>query len=131
MNYEDLDQKVKTQLITVGYDLLKVVAEAFGPAKAETCWNQIADSISPDLKYDLIMQMLSGYQGNTVTLKYIGANFISAIKTVRTYTDLGLKDAKLLCDDVRAGKPTAIKLINSALRRECIKEFERCGCDAV
>ena len=129
-DYDDLPLDIKDNLVSASFDFMRALADCASPEAAEAAWHQIADVVHPSLKHDLLMRMLSGGAQQSVILTDCGANFINCIKTIREYTSMGLKEAKDMCDAVRAGIPQRIRLANWRQRRECLDKFNTIGATA-
>jgi ribosomal protein L7/L12 len=126
-DYNELPNDIRDNLVAASMDFMRALAACASAEAAEAAWNTIADTVHPNLKHDLLMRLLAGDSGQTVTLTECGPSLINCIKTIRSYTKMGLKEAKDVCDSVRAGFPQRIRLENWRQRRDCLKEFSNNG----
>lgn len=127
-NYTNLDTNRREDLITASWDLMRALTDAAGPSAAETMWNQLADIVNPELKHDLLLRMITGdLGGRIVRISGIGQNMIQCIKIIRAYTNMGLKEAKDVCDVVRSGRTQSIQLTDWNQRGRCVRELRDAG----
>ena len=129
-DYDQLPADIRDNLINASLDFMRALAACSSAEAADAAWNAIADTVHPSLKHDLLMHLLTGEGGHSVTLTDCGNNFINCIKTIRQYTNMGLKDAKDLCDRVRGGAPQSVRLDNWRQRRACLADFQAAGATA-
>lgn len=129
VDYQNLTSDNKDKLIGLGLDIMRTLCDVTGPIASEQIWNQLSDSIHPDLKHDILMQLLKGNQGSEVIIADPGPQFINVIKIIRTYTRLGLREAKELADNSRL-RPTSIRLDSWRDRESCLRELRLNGSNA-
>ena len=129
-DYDQLPADIRDNLINASLDFLRALAACSSAEAADAAWNAIADTVHPSLKYDLLMRLLTGDGGQSVMLNDCGNNIINCIKIIRQYTNMGLKDAKDLCDQLRVGFPQRIRLVNWRQRRACLTDFQAAGVTA-
>jgi hypothetical protein len=113
---------------------MKVVTEIYGSEKGMDLWATIVDTIDDNLKGDIFFGMISGkYVANSVTItKCSPTDFVQMIKVVRTYTGMGLKDAKDLCDLLRNnGTISSVSVIEGKKASDFIRNIKMCGGDAL
>lgn len=129
-DYDQLPADIRDNLINASLDFMRALAACASAEAAEAAWNTIADTVHPSLKYDLLMRLLTGGGGQSVMLNDCGNNIINCIKIVRQYTNMSLKDAKDLCDQVRVGFPQRVRLVNWRQRQACLADFQMAGAHA-
>lgn len=127
LDYEKLTSEQKFELLTNGHQFLRALCEVADNDVANEVWSQLADIVSPVYKQDLLMHLIVG-KLDDVVLTGVGPNVINAIKVVRAYTNLGLKEAKDLVDTARFVGKSKIKLTNPSHRNNMIRELRECGC---
>lgn len=106
VSFDTLDEVSKAQVIDTCMLMLRTMTEVFGLEKGEEIYNTIADACGTEVKCAVMFAMLTGHHGG-VTLHDAQnvTQYVELIKTVRTHTGFGLKEAKDACDIARSGKP--------------------------
>ena len=127
-----IPEEHKINLINDGITFIRSITEAYGSETGMALWEQISQSIDPELKGQMFFAMLTGDDVNSIELR--GAStvegtdlFINQIKEVRFSTGLGLKDAKDLTDKVRSGSPVKITLADPTQRKRIISNLKNVG----
>lgn len=119
----------KDELLHSGISFLRSITTAYGSEKGLELWNQIAEVIDPALKGEIFFAILNGTREDRITIRGILHNDyrkINAIKEVRTWTGMGLIEAKSTVETAEAGK-TIIINGPSAKRIETIQVLRECG----
>lgn len=128
IDYPNLSAEQKQHLLNSCRVFLTTLAEISPAETAHQVWNGLADTIHPDLKLDLFMQMLTDHGGGSILIMSTGNEFINCIKLIRAYSGLGFKEAKDLADLARAGGNAArFNLLSGQSRNECIRDFSDIG----
>lgn len=98
----------KTAIITNGIHFMRSITEAYGAETGLELWEQIATVLDPEVKGQIFFALITGTYNDRVHIKgIIGANgmnitnAVSCIKEIRTWSGLGLKEAKDMYDRVR------------------------------
>lgn len=126
-----IPEEHKINLINDGITFIRSITEAYGAEDGMALWEQISQSIDPELKGQMFFAMLTGDNVNTIELR--GASTVAGndsfiqIKEVRASTGLGLKDAKDLTDKVRSGSPVKITLADPTQRKRIISNLKNVG----
>lgn len=120
----------KEDVIQSGINFMRSITEAYGSDEGMKLWDGIASVLDPDVKGQIFFAMLTGEYTHIihVTGHNTGADFVRMIKTVRNVDrrGLGLKEAKDMCDALRAGK--AFKLeVNPESRAMSLSELRKAG----
>lgn len=128
-----IPEAFKDRLIADGLQLMRTVTEAYGPEEGERLWHRLAEVLDPQLKGDIFFAMLCGDAAGEITIRGVNAvssigNKISIIKSIRTASGLGLKEAKDIADDVMMGRTCRFKLLTNANRSHYMKELRDLGC---
>lgn len=124
IKFADLTTEQKNGLISASMSYASTLKEIFGSDWGDEIWAQIADNVLPDLKLQVLKNLLTGEFGDTVTVlsapprQYdstglaIGSTYqkVASIKAIREATGLGLKQAKDVCDAAEMGQKTVLKL---------------------
>ena len=130
IEYADLDQRTKDELLTNSANLMRTITETWGPEKGMELWEKIADTLGQDLKGALFFSMITGSTMGDVCLSKINPGvMIEIIKTIRTYSGLGLKEAKDIYDFVRNGGTMNIA-VTPKERAVFLKKLLDHGCEA-
>jgi len=127
LDYENLTSDRKYELITNGHYFLKAVCNAGGAELANEVWTQLADVVSPVYRQEMLMHLLTG-RIDPVVITGVGANKINAIKIIRTYTNLGLKESKDIVDAADYGKNGKVQMYDPRKRELMIAELRANGC---
>ena len=129
IDYPNLSPEQKQHLLNSSRDFLTTLAELSPAETAHQVWEALSDTIHPDLKLDLFMQMLTGHGGGSIIIISTGSEFINCIKLIRAYSGLGLKEAKDLADLARTsgGNTARFKLLSGQSRNACIRDFSDIG----
>jgi hypothetical protein len=123
----------KERIIQDGILFISSITEAYGPEIGIKLWEQIASVLDPSVKGEIFFAMISGhYQGrirlHIEDLTYdIPLSKIEIIKTIRSYTGLGLKEAKDIIDNLLMGKSQDIVLLQEKDRYTAIRDFKKLG----
>ena len=120
----------KVDIIQSGMSFMRAITEAYGVDEGMKLWDNIASVLDPDVKGQIFFAMLTGEYTNVinVTGHNAGADLVRMIKTVRNVDrrGLGLKEAKDMCDELRAGKPFKLE-VNPDARANCLSELRKAG----
>lgn len=128
--YNELSDGDKGNIVVASTDLLKAITKAFGPEHGLKLWDDLANCLGAEIKGDVFINMLTGESCGEVTITSTGPNFINCIKTIRTYSGMGLKEAKDLADIARSGGTAKFRILNSSNRAQCLRDFAAAGCTA-
>ena len=101
-----IPEEQKTAVISSGLHFMRSITEAYGPDKGLELWDQITSVLDPEVKGQIFFAMITGNYNDRIEIKDVGeyANAVSCIKEIRTWTGLGLKEAKDAYDRVRHTK---------------------------
>ena len=115
---EDKDQLYNV-LINDSIRFLESLGNYYGAERAMEVWSALGPTVGDDVKGQVFMNMLSGnnhsmrlelsrsatpYSGHTHSIA------VPVIKTLRTATGLGLKEAKDMCDSLFVGNTIRIEV---------------------
>jgi hypothetical protein len=140
--FEALTEQEKGVLITAAVQFKSVIIELFGEDYGDNAFNNIADSVLPSLKYEMLKNALTNKYNLTVTIAGInkshpssgrtgawGYEKVSSIKAIRTYAKgrLGLKESKDICDAAENGIKTVLEVSSIGERNEFIRELTSFG----
>lgn len=109
-----IPQDHKHEIITSGMQFMRAITEAYGAEEGMQLWDTIASSLDPDIKGQIFFAMITGTHNDTIVLKPglagsgVATNRVAAIKEIRTWTGMGLKEAKDTSDMVEAGRTVKI-----------------------
>ncbi len=127
-----IPEEHKINLINDGITFIRSITEAYGAEDGMALWEQISQSIDPELKGQIFFAMLTGDNVNTIELRYTTSpagndSFINQIKEVRASTGLELKDARDLTEKVRSGSPVKITLGDPTQRKRIMLNLKNVG----
>ena len=112
-----------------GIRFLESLTKYYGTDKGMEVWNAFGEVMGKEIKGKVFFAMLTGETGGRVRFRADQAehgNAVAVIKTIRTYTGLGLKEAKDIWD---LSKSTpAVVSVNPNQHRDLAKELRALGC---
>ena len=130
MNYADLADKQKNELLRKSHDLMISITEIWGAERGMELWESIADSLGPEIKGDLFFAMITGKGIGPVHLISINsARCVDIIRLIRAQTGLGLKEAKDIYDHVRDKGPADIEVVDGPAKLQFKQELRDLGCE--
>lgn len=88
----------KEEVINTGISFMRAITDAFGADEGMALWDSIASTLDSDVKGSIFFTLLTGESGDRITVRdvimNVGAvNKVQLIKSIRTVTGLGLKEA--------------------------------------
>lgn len=99
-------------VISNGMHFMRAITEAYGAEQGMRLWETIADTLDPDIKGQIFFAMITGTYNDTIVLRRAQAsgiaNRVAAIKEIRNWTGMGLKEAKDASDTVESGRSVRI-----------------------
>jgi hypothetical protein len=121
----------KNDLIWSSINFMETVSKIYGADKGMELWSTIADTIDPELKGQIFLQMLTGTH-NASRLQVRNPlmspveNRVDVIRCIRTYDSrrLGLKEAKDITDSLDNGGMAILEVdpqINPTFKTELRK----------
>lgn len=100
-----IPEEHKTAIVSNGLHFMRSITEAYGADAGMQLWEQIADTLDPDVKGQIFFAMITGTYNDRVQLKGVAGsnNAVACIKEIRTWSTptLGLKEAKDIYDRLR------------------------------
>lgn len=120
-------------IIQNGISFMQTITEAYGPEEGMKLWDVIASTLDPEVKGKIFFTLLTGEYSGRITIRglsqaeVLSKDKISVIKTIRSVTGLGLKEAKDLSDDLFVGKNVAIEVIDNVKHHNARQELRRAG----
>ncbi len=110
---EHLADSTRDTIVMSGLQFMRSITEAYGADKGMLVWDKITETLGNDIKGAIFFRLMTGDGESTVTVTATNTktaqtgnssgNFIEYIKTVRTFTGHGLKEAKEFCDKTELG----------------------------
>lgn len=122
-----IPQDHKESIISSGLEFMRSITECYGVDKGMKLWDDIASTLGNDVKGEIFFAMISGEYTTKIRVSGTVHDRIASIKTIRTYTGLGLKEAKDLSDEMQSGKVILLKLTDPKLRTSAIRDFRSVG----
>lgn len=129
-----IPQEHKGRVIQDGIHFLTSISQAYGAEEGIKLWERIAEVLDPSVKGDIFFAMLTGQYNDRIYARLdqskpvaAAVNKISVIKCIRTYTGLGLKEAKDLSDLMLSGNKVEMILEQPRQRSEFIRELSSLG----
>ena len=118
----------KEEVIQSGINFMRSITEAFGADEGMKLWDAISSTLDPDVKGQIFFAMLTGDYNGIIKVSSFqqGSDRVWRIKSIRTVTGLGLKEAKDLSDLLDTGKQIQLK-VDPKKRNDCLKELRNAG----
>ena len=124
IDWTSLSQDEQDRIVNDGLALMQTITEVCGPNEGMQMWDQFASAMGDDVKSAIFFAMMTGQSSGNIRIQSYPSNQkISVIKLIRTYTGLGLKEAKDLSEEAR---PTF--RVNYQQARDCRNELRNIGC---
>lgn len=121
----------RNDLIWSSINFMETVSKIYGADKGMELWSTIADTIDPELKGQIFLQMLTGTHNSSriqVRNPVMSSveNRVELIRCIRTYDSrrLGLKEAKDITDSLNNGGTVVLEVdpqINPTFKTELRK----------
>ena len=137
---EHLSDSTRDTIVLSGVQFMRSITEAYGAEKGMLVWDKITETMGNDIKGAIFFRLMTGdgectmsvLASNTKTAKTgnSSGNFIEYIKTVRTFTGHGLKEAKEFCDKTEAGIASNL-VIPFNKKIEFIRALNKVGVTAI
>lgn len=107
-----IPEEHKDAVITNGLHFMRSITEAYGADEGMRLWENIADTLDPDVKGQIFFAMITGTHNNRIVLRRVSPNTdrVARIKEIRNWTGMGLKEAKDVSDMAEMGKPMSISI---------------------
>lgn len=120
------------RIIPAGIDFIRTITEELGADKGMEFWEDISRCLGDDIKGRIFFEMLTGNNsGNKVTFGGVNHHYhntkVPAIKSIRNYCGLGLKEAKDIMDCLETGKPQILQINDWRNRGTFINEMRGFG----
>ena len=119
----------KSNVISSGITFMCSITEAYGSEDGIKLWDAIAGTLDPDVKGAIFFALITGdYQGEIIARGFSSPpqNYVDCIKTIRTYTGWGLKEAKDAAYLIRDGVRQTLT-VPTDKRSEAVMAFRRLG----
>lgn len=123
-------EELPQDLIHDGIRFLRTLTEVYGTEEGMRMWSEMGSVIGPNLHGQIFFAMLGGNNGRRLNIRAAQAeyngNAVATIKCIRTYTGLGLKEAKDIWDQSKL----RIESIECDSRRisDFSRELRQLGC---
>lgn len=128
-----IDHDSRNRLVNSGISFMQTITDIYGAEKGMQLWEVIADTVSPDLKGDIFMALLTGnYHQDRIHVRqpFQGpmASKVSLIKCIRNYDKrrLGLKEAKDIADSLETGAIQILE-VQPEIRSTFVVELRKLG----
>jgi hypothetical protein len=132
--FEGLNEEEAESIVSAGIELMSAITDAYGPGQGTELWNQFGEVLGQEAKHAILIAMLQGGAGRTVTILAMDENQrqrgqkVAAIKAVRAANGMGLKEAKeaieLAWDQ---GRNVPIKLMKHVSRTDFCANLRNAG----
>jgi hypothetical protein len=118
----------ETYLIQSALSFVRALSEAYGPDEGLKLWENMNANLDPDIKGKVFFAMISGEYDNVIKMTGVSTGYekVRAIKCIRSYTGLGLKESKDICDWLEKGTYKSIE-VPPMERSKAMSELRQCG----
>lgn len=130
IDYNLLSEDQQAELIDNSINLMRSIVEIAGVDEGTAMWDQICETMGPDIKGAILFSMLTGDNlGTNVCIVSCATVLkkVEVIKVVRWGSGLGLKEAKDVVD-LSYTKPVTFKVIKGQ-RRQTVHDLRALGCE--
>lgn len=104
---DSIQYKPNAAVVRSARAFIRSLCETYGHTQGMDVWDKIREVLGDQAASDIFLGMLTGdYQG--LTVKSVGHLKIEAIKEVRNFTGMGLKEAKDFVEAVQYHGPKSI-----------------------
>ncbi len=117
----------KEAIIGSGLEFMRSITNCYGSEEGMKLWGAIASTLDSSVKGEIFFAMITGEYNSNLRVSGTVNDRVRSIKTIRTYTGLGLKEAKDLSDAMQSGKTVVLKLARSEDRTHAIFDLRSCG----
>jgi hypothetical protein len=94
--------EISRNLVNSGTRFLLDLQNDLGTEKGLEVWDKLREAMGDEIAGQVLFGILQGHTGNSICLEAVAdGRVIEAIKLVREFTGMGLKDAKDLVERVR------------------------------
>lgn len=131
----EITREQKRELTDSGLMFLRALGNVYGSDRAMEMWQQLADTVDPDLKGWTFEAMLLGRMDSSIVITALGSfvNKIGVIKAIRVWDrrNLGLKEAKDMYDElVETGKEIVLEVTYNKVT-QAAAELRTLGCKGI
>ena len=118
----------ETQIVQAGLGFIRAVTEAYGNEEGIKVWDSINQHLDPDIKGKVFFAMVTGHYNDVIKLTgtYDYRDKVKLIKCIRSWTGVGLKEAKDIADALDNRQPQFIK-VDPKYRNAAMSELREAG----
>lgn len=113
-----------------GIRFMESLSKHYGQEKGMEIWEAFGPIMGREVQGKILFKMLTGSYSGRISFRQGTArdmgNTVACIKAIRSYTGIGLKDAKDLFDE-SSSRIVSIDLGNVDEQREVMREFRTLG----
>lgn len=126
---DEIYYKPNTAVVRSARSFIRSLCETYGHTQGMQVWDQIRVVLGDQAASDIFLGMLTG-DHHGLMLTSIGQLKIEAIKEMRAFTGMGLKDAKDFIEAVQYNGPKSIPegMIPDSRVEPFIQAMARIGC---
>ena len=124
IDWNSLSQEEQDRIVNDGLALMQTITEVCGTELGMAMWDQFAAVMGDDAKAAIFFSMLTGQSSGNIRIQSYPSNQkIAVIKSIRTWTGMGLKEAKDVSE-----VPVPTFRVDFRKARECRQELRSIGC---
>jgi hypothetical protein len=117
----------KEPIICAGIEFMRCITDCYGSDEGMKLWDAIADTLDTSVKGEIFFAMISGQYTTSLRVGGSVSDRVASIKAIRTFTGLGLKEAKDRSDEMQSGKTVTLRLQDPSQRMNAIRELRFIG----
>lgn len=115
------------EVVFDGIRFLESLTRYYGAERGMAIWEQMGEVLGPDVKGQIFFGMLTGESSNRMRIdRNMCTRAVEAIKAIRTYTGMGLKEAKDAYD-LSSIKTVTVECLSREGKRELTRELNTLG----
>jgi hypothetical protein len=118
-NPDDFNYRPDMRVVRSARNFIQSLCEVYGSNQGMAVWDNIRSGLGEQIASDIFLGMLIG--GGNIVVHQIGGLKIEAIKEVRSFTGMGLKESKDFVEEVIAGRPKTLDTCN--MDQETVNRF--------
>ena len=128
MSNDEFYYRPDMRVVSSARSFIKSLCEVYGPTQGLVVWDKIRSTLSEQMASDIFLGMLIG--PTQIEFHSFGVYKIEAIKEVRAFTGMGLKEAKDFVENATYTNPGIIDIStkdHAEIQKFC-DSMRRIGC---
>jgi hypothetical protein len=115
------------EVVFDGIRFMESLARYYGAERSIEVWDQLGETLGPDVKSQVFLAMLTGESSNRIRVsRGTCTDAVAAVRAIRQATGMGLKEAKDAWD-LTAIKTVTIDNVQRELRSDFVRDLRHIG----